>query len=931
VRSHPDPVGRESVLDDAMRFLDALAGGPAALLVEGHAGIGKTTVCRATTLAAAEREYRVLSTTPVDGEADLPFVALRDLLEPVPVDAGQALPAPQRDALDIALLRSSQPGAMADQHAVCAAALSVIRSLAAQGPLLIAVDDVGWLDRSSDRVLRYVIRRLTTEPVGILAARRPAVDPAVPLGLDGPPVGSRLGRVELGPLEPEALHVLITERYGLSLPRRATWRIHDICSGNPFAAVEIARAVQRSGGRGVPPDVALPLPNGVLAVCAERIASLGTPARRALAVVATAATPTVALLETAVGEQAHDGLEEAVAEGLLEVTDQAVRFAHPLLRSAAAANMSARGRRSLHRELAALVADPDERAVHMAAGAIGPDERIAVALDDAATRACDRGAPDTAAVLAARAVALTPPDLTDSVARRRIWTAEYQYRAEDVEAARVGLTEVIAALPAGELRAEALVWLANVRQAQNGMAEVVELSRQALAEAGDALLKAAAERDLALALVINGDVRGGDRHAEAALATARTTGDRVSIAESEAALAWTQFWFGRGLRTDLLDSARAYPRYTRYAPHEASPNVIAGLLLSWADELDDARAALLAENARLTQLGEDRPRAVVLFTLAELECRAGNWDAALRHAEQGMAMAVLAGDEFYRALLLYAHGLVQAHRGRLDDARADAEQAIATGTALGAAVAVRFAVTLLGFVELSAGDHDAVHRRLAPLAAQVPPDGGFDPGLARFLPDEVEALVALGDNAAAGALLAPFEAQAAALDRPWALGAAGRCRAQLMAAAEDTDGALLAIAAAINAHDRVDMPFERARTLLVAGSVRRRARRRREARETLESALAEFDRLGAVAWAQKAQSEIHRIGGRAPAGRELTEAEDRIAELVAGGRTNREVAAALFLTVGTVEAALSKIYRKLDVRSRTELAAKITNRARSRP
>jgi DNA-binding CsgD family transcriptional regulator len=931
VRSHPDPVGRESVLDDAMRFLDALAGGPAALLVEGHAGIGKTTVWRATALAAAKREYRVISTTPVDGEADLPFVALRDLLEPVPVDAGHALPAPQRDALDIALLRSSQPGAMADQHAVCVAVLGVVRSLAAQGPLLIAVDDVGWLDRSSDRVLRYVIRRLTTEPVGILAARRLGVDPAVPLGLDGSPIGSRLRRVELGPLEPDALHLLITERHGLALPRRTTRRIHDVCAGNPFAAVEIARAVQRSGGQGVSSDVALPLPSGVLAVTAQRIASLSPPARRVLAVVATAATPTPALMETAVGEQAPDGLEEAVAEGLLEVTDQVVRFAHPLLRSAAAANMSARERRSLHRELAALVTDPDERAVHMAAGAIGPDERVAVALDDAATRACDRGAPDTAAVLAARAVALTPPDLTDSVARRRIWTAEYQYRAEDVEAARVGLTEMIAALPAGELRAEALVWLANVRQAQNGMAEVVELSRQALAEAGDALLKAAAERDLALALVINGDARGGDRHAEAALATARTTGDRVSIAECEAALAWTQFWVGRGLRSDLLDSARAHPRYTRYAPHGASPNVIAGLLLSWADELDGARVALLAENARLTQLGEDRPRAVVLFTLAELECRAGNWDAALRHAEQGTAMAVLAGDEFYRALLLYAHGLVQAHRGRLDDARADAEQAIATGTALGAAVAVRFAVTLLGFVELSAGDHDAVHRRLAPLAAQVPPDGGFDPGLARFLPDEVEALVALGDHAAAGALLAPFEAQAAALDRPWALGAAGRCRAQLMAAAEDTDGALLAIAAAINAHDRVDMPFERARTLLVAGSVRRRARRRREARETLESALAEFDRLGAVAWAQKAQSEIHRIGGRAPAGRELTEAEDRIAELVAGGRTNREVAAALFLTVGTVEAALSKIYRKLDVRSRTELAAKITNRARSRP
>ncbi len=286
---------------------------------------------------------------------------------------------------------------------------------------------------------------------------------------------------------------------------------------------------------------------------------------------------------------------------------------------------------------------------------------------------------------------------------------------------------------------------------------------------------------------------------------------------------------------------------------------------------------------------------------------------------------MLAGDEFYRALLLYARGLAQAHRGRLDEARADAAEAIAAGTAIGAAVAVRFATTLLGFVELSAGDHDAVHRHLAPLVAQVPPDGRYDPGLARFVPDEVEALVALGEHAAAAALLDPFEAQAVALDRPWALGAAGRCRALLLAAAGDTDGALSAAEAALAAHDRVDMPFERARTALVAGSVRRRARRRREARETLEGAYAEFDRLGAAAWAQQARSEIQRIGGRAPSAGELTEAERRVAELVAAGQTNREVAAALFLTVSTVEAALWKIYRKLDVRSRTELAAKLAD------
>jgi DNA-binding NarL/FixJ family response regulator len=176
-------------------------------------------------------------------------------------------------------------------------------------------------------------------------------------------------------------------------------------------------------------------------------------------------------------------------------------------------------------------------------------------------------------------------------------------------------------------------------------------------------------------------------------------------------------------------------------------------------------------------------------------------------------------------------------------------------------------------------------------------------------------------------VLAPFRARAEALDRPWALAAAGRCEALLLAASGDVDAALAAADAALTAHARVAMPFEHARTLLVAGAVRRRARRRRESRETLEAALGAFTGLGATAWADRARAEIGRLGGRAPSPTALTESERCIAEQVAAGLTNKEVAAALFLTVSTVEAALWKIYRKLDVRSRTELAARLRDRA----
>jgi DNA-binding CsgD family transcriptional regulator len=239
-------------------------------------------------------------------------------------------------------------------------------------------------------------------------------------------------------------------------------------------------------------------------------------------------------------------------------------------------------------------------------------------------------------------------------------------------------------------------------------------------------------------------------------------------------------------------------------------------------------------------------------------------------------------------------------------------------------VPIRFAATLLGFIALSAGDHAAVDAHIGPLSAVLPTDGRFDPGLARFVPDHVEALAALGRADQADHLLAPFQAQAHALDRPWALSAAGRCRALLHAASGDPGAALAAADSALAAHNRVEMPFEHARTLLVAGTIRRRARRRREARETLEAALAEFTRLGATAWADRSRAEIGRLGGRAPSPTTLTESERRIAERVAAGMTNKEVAAALFLTVSTIEAALWKIYRKLDVRSRSELAAKLT-------
>ena len=200
--------------------------------------------------------------------------------------------------------------------------------------------------------------------------------------------------------------------------------------------------------------------------------------------------------------------------------------------------------------------------------------------------------------------------------------------------------------------------------------------------------------------------------------------------------------------------------------------------------------------------------------------------------------------------------------------------------------------------------------------------GVQEPAYFRIVPDEVEALVALGRLDEAEVLLGPFEETGRKLDRAWALATGARCRALLSAARGDLSAALAAADEAVRGHDRLPLPFELGRTLLVKGAVERRAKQKREARETLTQALDTFQKLGAPLWAEKARDEVARIGGRAPAPLALTPTEGRVAALVAAGSTNREVADSLFLSVHTVEANLKRIYRKLGIRSRTELASR---------
>jgi DNA-binding NarL/FixJ family response regulator len=908
-------VGRNAELGAAATFLAAVADGPAGLLVEGEAGIGKTTVWRAVARAATSAGYLVLSATAVDDEADLPFVALRDLLEVVASEVTAALPAVQRTALDAALLRSAQPPAAAEQHAVSAAVLGLVRALAADRPLVVAVDDVPWLDRPSERVLRYVVRRLGGVPVGVLAARRPSAEDDLPLGLDA----LSAQQLVLGPLEPDALHTVLAAQPGPPLPMRVIRRIHRLCEGNPFHATEIARVV-RTQGQSALHGGELPLPSRIVATTAQRLARLQPAAREVLAVVAEAVPATVDQVIAVLGDTSAAGLAEAVADGLLAIDGPKVRFVHPLLRAAVAAGLSEPERRAVHRGLADTAADLDQRAVHLAVAVSEPDEAVALGLEQAASRICLRGAPETAAALARRSVALTPPGAELDVARRELAVAEYLYRCHDLAGTEALLARLVEDLPRGPLRAEGLLWHSTVLYDLGPLDEAATAARQAIDEAGDGVVRASAQRHLAQLLLRGGDAEGAFRSAEAGMRTAEVVADPAVLAEARGALAWMRFWNGGGADADLVAGGDAH-RWTRFAPHETRPAVLAARMLTWCDQLDAARRVLTADLQRARDEGLDRAAALLLANLAEIACYESRYEEAGAHVAEGEAAAELVGGGFVRSWLLYARGLAAAHQGRIDEARTCAEDGTLIVVQAGLTVLERFHRGLSCLVELSAGDAAAAVRHVEPLLGI--PAGNFEPGVHRFVPDAVEALAALGDIDRADTLLLSFEAQATRLDRAWGLVAAARARAVVESARDDLAAAARAADIAADACIRLPLPFERARTLLVLGTVQRRTRRRRDARATLGVAIEEFDRLGSPLWAGRARDEQARIGGRAPSPDALTEAERRIVELVVAGRSNKEVAATLYLALSTVEAALWRVYRKVGVRSRTELAAYI--------
>ncbi|MEW5808803.1 MAG: AAA family ATPase [Actinomycetota bacterium] len=896
-------------------FLSAAAQRPTALVIEGEAGIGKTTLWLSLVEQARADGFQVLSARVGQAESVMAFAALADLLADVGEETFAELPPLQRLALDRVLLRAGADGPTTDHRVVAAAFVAVLHALADAGPVLIAVDDAQWLDTSSRTAIAFAVRRVRGR-FGILLSERcrPGEGTATTWVTVDRPDG--VHRTAVRPLDSAALHALISDRMGRTFARPTILRIADISGGNPFFALELARAFDE--GHAVTERALPPTLNEVVRT---RIGTLDQAMRGFLLSVACLADARVDLLAHAndmTDDEVTDLVERAEAAGILTLQGNQVRFSHPLLANGVYTDAGAPARRAMHRRLAATVTIPEVRARHLALASATGTEEIFTALDAAADTARARGAPAAAAELVDLAIGLG-----GDTTMRRLKSAENHFLAGNVT--RAG--ELLTGIGSGEpeiVRALIASLLATVLMYQNEHREAVELLRGAVDDAaGNVAVLVQLLLRLSFALNNIGEPDDARRHGRDAVKLAEELGVPAIISTALAWSVYIDFQNGRGLDERALrralecyDSAFDVPIIFR-AP------LVHALTLSWTGRLQQAHEQFTALRVVCAERGAESDMMAIAGFLAMNHIWRGQFTAAAAEAAEAVERAEQLGGDDVLIIPLTVRSVVSSFTGDEDDARTDAARVLAATRGRTASHIADWPGMALCFLEESLGRH---REALAALDMSFLAEPGLSTEIAYgwHLPDVVEAMVAVGRIDEADRLTAALERDGIEYNRGWMKAVGTRCRAIVLAAAGSVPAAEQTAHRALAEHDRLPMPFERARTQLVLGQLQRRLRQKQLAATTLTEALETFERLGTPLWARRARAELARtVVAPSDDLTALTPSERRVAEMAASGATNKNIAAAMFISAKTVEHNLTRVYRKLGITSRAELGRRM--------
>ena len=912
-------IGRDEDLAAIAAFLDGVECGPRARVLCGEPGIGKTALWETGVAQAGERFGRVLSCRCAQAEASLSFAALSELFGTVVVDVLLSLAAPRAHALAVALLLAEPGEERPDAHAIGLAVIDVLRVLADDGPVVMALDDIQWLDSPSGAVLQVALRRLRDDRVGLLATLRTGAGTAAPLDLEHALSEQRLGRRLVGPLGLGGVRQLLMQRLGLELTRPELTRLHEVTAGNPFYALELGRELLRTHAKPAAGRT-VRLPESLRDLLGSRLARLPAETLDVLLHAAALARPTVELVALSFGdrERALAALEVALREGVVEFDDARLRFAHPLLASVCYEQAPVWKRRSVHRALVGAVADVEEQARHLALASDGPDAVAAARLDSAAERAAARGATAAAAELAELAAELTPDD--PALARgRRLRAATFHRFAGGADGAIALLNELLREAGPGAERADILFELALNYLA--GAPEAIAFCDEALAEAaGDDIRSTRILALRSLYRLLGSDIPAAVLDARAALAGAERIGDSRLIATAIARLGHAEQYAAETTPGLLERGVQREERLDAGLEALDSPRFFLAREQLLRGEIEHARESFEKLGAEAAARGDEFSWMLALWHLSWSEWAAGRLEAALAVADRAQELGGQLHMWHERAWVGRVRALVEADLGLVEEARASALQGIALGADF--SLFTLLSRSVLGRIELASGNIESAGVHLRDLPDSLLALGLNDPALPLWA-DALETLVSLGEIDRARAHIERHEQRSQTIGSPWSAAVSARSRGLLAAAEGDFTAAFGALDRSLRDLNGLQLPLERARTLLALGVVRRQAQQRRAAREALGQALSIFEQTGARLWADKARAETRRVAGRRPAPGRLTETEQRVAALAAQGRSNKEIAAELFMGISTVEMHLTRAYRKLGIRSRSGLAAKL--------